>query len=108
MKIRNMEISDANAGKRAAKLMRKQRAEEWRTEAKDQPLVINIAPPQPLRRRTATETNTRAGKTSKKKLQKPVGEEEVQKYFSVPPLPLLRQPARSARCKSMRHCSACT
>jgi len=87
MKTQNMEIGDANARKRAAKLMRKQRAEEWRTEAKDQPLAITAAPPQPLRQRTATEPNARAGNTSKKNLQKPTEKEETQKYFSTPPPP---------------------
>jgi hypothetical protein len=87
MKTQNMEIGDANARKRAAKLMRKQREEEWRAEAKDQPLAITTAPPQPLRQRTATETNARAGKTSKNNLQKPTEKEETQKYFSAPPPP---------------------
>jgi hypothetical protein len=57
--------------------MKKQKKEEWRTEAKDQPLAISATPAQPLRQRTAKETNAQAGKTSKKKLQKPTEKKET-------------------------------
>lgn len=84
MKTQNMNIEDPKARKRAGVLVKKQK-EEWRTEAKNQPLAITATPAQPLRQRTAKETNAQAGKTSKKKLQKPTEKKETQKYFSAPP-----------------------
>ena len=48
------------------------------------PLAITVAPLQPLRHRTATETNARAGEIGKKNLQNSIEEEETQKYFSAP------------------------
>ncbi|KAE8448563.1 hypothetical protein EG329_009444 [Mollisiaceae sp. DMI_Dod_QoI] len=94
MKAQNMDIKDSKARKRAGLLIKKQKNEQWRTEAKDQPLTGSATPIEPLRQRTANETNSQAGKMSKKSHQKPTPKEETQKYFSEPSTSAATVPAQ--------------
>jgi hypothetical protein len=79
--------------------MKKQKKKEWRTEANDQPLAITATPAQPLHQRSAKETDAQAGKTSKKKLQKPTEIKETI-LFSTATFCVCNNFARLARCCS--------
>lgn len=86
MKTQNMEIGDANARKRAAKLMRKQREEEWRAEQRINHLLsLLLLPATPSTYRHRDQCSGRQDKQEQPSEANRKGGDP--KYFSAPPLP---------------------